>query len=58
VGGPLASAALAKSHEGKDVLTAVTGKAANTEIGKDKDGRSSGGVTRLSVQFIQRREQL
>jgi hypothetical protein len=40
MGGPVISAVSAGSHEGKDALMAVPGKAANVEIGKENNGRS------------------
>jgi hypothetical protein len=49
------SAVSAGSHEGKDALRAVPGKAANAEIGKENITDGPGDyVTHLTVQFIQR----
>ena len=54
-GGSVASAVSAGSHEGKDALRAVQGKAANAEIGKENITDGPGDyVTPLTVQFIQR----
>ena len=55
MGGPVEAAVPAGSHEGKDALRAVTGKAANAEIGKENITDGPGDyVTSLTVQFIQR----